>query len=50
MGPVPGLGQHTDAVLTEFGCTADEVEKLRAASIVGGPASTVPASSPGSAR
>lgn len=40
MGPVPGLGQHTDAVLSEFGCTADEVEKLRAASIVGGPASS----------
>ncbi|WP_083884475.1 CaiB/BaiF CoA transferase family protein [Nocardia higoensis] len=40
MGPVPGLGEHTDAVLTEFGCTADEIDTLRAASIVGGPAST----------
>ncbi|WP_067862916.1 CaiB/BaiF CoA transferase family protein [Nocardia shimofusensis] len=52
MGPVPGLGQHTEAVLAEFGCTADELEKLRAASVIGGrPPTSVASPSPqGSAR
>ena len=25
MGAVPGLGEHTDAVLAEFGLSADEL-------------------------
>ena len=34
MGNVPALGQHTDAILREFGCSADEVEAMRAAGVV----------------
>jgi crotonobetainyl-CoA:carnitine CoA-transferase CaiB-like acyl-CoA transferase len=26
----PGLGEHTDAILTELGCSVDEVAALRA--------------------
>jgi itaconate CoA-transferase len=29
MGAVPGLGQHTDAVLAELGVDADEIARLR---------------------
>ncbi len=28
MGAVPGLGEHTDAVLGELGLTADELSRL----------------------
>lgn len=35
MGAIPGLGQHTDAVLTEFGVTAEEVERLRSEGAIG---------------
>ncbi|NKY25256.1 CaiB/BaiF CoA transferase family protein [Nocardia gamkensis] len=35
MGPVPGLGAHTDAVLTELGCTAMDIEALRDAGVIG---------------
>jgi formyl-CoA transferase len=34
MGAVPALGQHTDALLAEVGCTAGQIAKLRAAGIV----------------
>lgn len=36
MDPVPGLGEHTDAVLAELGIADDERIALRAAGIVGG--------------
>ncbi|WP_067657611.1 CaiB/BaiF CoA transferase family protein [Nocardia harenae] len=44
MNPVPGLGEHTAAVLTEFGYTAQEIATLRASSVIGGeaPAEAVP--------
>lgn len=29
MGPVPGLGEHTDAVLTEIGLSGQEISRLR---------------------
>ena len=29
MGPVPGLGEHTDAVLTELGLSGEEISRLR---------------------
>ena len=32
--PAPGLGQHTDEVLTEIGIDVDEIARLRAAGIV----------------
>ncbi|MGY2009828.1 CaiB/BaiF CoA transferase family protein [Nocardia gipuzkoensis] len=35
MGPVPGLGAHTDAVLTELGCTAVELAALRESGVIG---------------
>ncbi len=35
MGPVPGLGQHTDAVLAGLGLTDEQVAGLREAGIVG---------------
>ncbi|WP_280371257.1 CaiB/BaiF CoA transferase family protein [Nocardia wallacei] len=35
MGPVPGLGEHTDAVLTEIGCTTDELAALRGSGAIG---------------
>ncbi|HVQ98188.1 MAG TPA: CaiB/BaiF CoA-transferase family protein [Mycobacterium sp.] len=35
MGPVPGLGQHTDAVLTELGVTTDQLAVLRAQGAIG---------------
>ncbi|GAA5150399.1 CaiB/BaiF CoA-transferase family protein [Pseudonocardia eucalypti] len=34
MDPIPAIGQHTDAVLTELGYPADEVARLRAARAV----------------
>lgn len=37
MNPVPGLGEHTDAVLTEFGVAAAERARLRAAGVIGAP-------------
>ncbi|MGW5216558.1 CaiB/BaiF CoA transferase family protein [Nocardia sp. NPDC004085] len=35
MGPVPGLGAHTDAVLRELGCTAADIEALRDSGTIG---------------
>lgn len=35
MGAVPGLGQHTDAVLAELGLGADEIAVLRARGVIG---------------
>jgi crotonobetainyl-CoA:carnitine CoA-transferase CaiB-like acyl-CoA transferase len=35
MGAVPGLGEHTDAVLGELGLTTDEVSRLRADGAIG---------------
>ncbi|MFE7740696.1 CaiB/BaiF CoA transferase family protein [Nocardia sp. NPDC057455] len=35
MGPVPGLGAHTGAVLTELGCTTTDIEALRDAGVIG---------------
>ncbi|GAA3382530.1 CaiB/BaiF CoA transferase family protein [Cryptosporangium minutisporangium] len=35
MGPVPALGAHTDAVLTELGLTPHELADLRAAGVLG---------------
>jgi itaconate CoA-transferase len=35
MDPVPALGEHTDAVLAEFGYTAARIAELRAAGAVG---------------
>ena len=35
MGAVPGLGEHTDAVLTELGLTAEELARLRADGAIG---------------
>jgi itaconate CoA-transferase len=34
MGPVPALGEHTDAILGEIGVPADEIAELRAANAV----------------
>jgi itaconate CoA-transferase len=36
MGAVPELGEHTNAVLTEFGHTEAELADLRARGVVGG--------------
>ena len=35
MGAVPGLGEHTDAVLAELGLTADDVARLRDEGAIG---------------
>jgi itaconate CoA-transferase len=35
MGAVPGLGQHTDAVLAELGISHDEIDRLRALGAIG---------------
>jgi crotonobetainyl-CoA:carnitine CoA-transferase CaiB-like acyl-CoA transferase len=35
MGAVPGLGEHTDAVLGELGLTPDELSRLRADGVIG---------------
>jgi len=35
MGAVPGLGEHTDAVLGEFGVTPEELVRLRAQGAIG---------------
>jgi crotonobetainyl-CoA:carnitine CoA-transferase CaiB-like acyl-CoA transferase len=35
MGPVPGLGEHTDAVLAELGLNRQEIAALRAAGAIG---------------
>ncbi|MGV0607087.1 CaiB/BaiF CoA transferase family protein [Mycolicibacterium sp. XJ1904] len=35
MGGVPGLGEHTDAVLAELGFTAEDLAKLRADGVIG---------------
>ncbi|MEU6558178.1 CaiB/BaiF CoA transferase family protein [Nocardia nova] len=35
MGAVPGLGEHTDVVLTEFGCGAEEIGQWRADGVIG---------------
>ena len=35
MGAVPGLGEHTDSVLTELGITAGEIATLRAEGAIG---------------
>ena len=36
MGPVPALGQHTDAVLAELGMAAADIAALREQSVIGG--------------
>jgi crotonobetainyl-CoA:carnitine CoA-transferase CaiB-like acyl-CoA transferase len=35
MGAVPGLGQHTDAILAEFGFTGEEIAGLRRRGAIG---------------
>lgn len=35
MGAIPGLGEHTDAVLSEIGFSTDEVAQLRADGVIG---------------
>lgn len=35
MGAVPGLGEHTDAILTDMGMTADEIAELREQGAIG---------------
>jgi crotonobetainyl-CoA:carnitine CoA-transferase CaiB-like acyl-CoA transferase len=35
MGAVPGLGQHTDAVLAELGVGSDEIAVLRDRGVIG---------------
>ena len=34
MGPVPGLGEHTDAVLAELGYSETEIKNLRADGVI----------------
>ncbi|HMZ13863.1 MAG TPA: CoA transferase, partial [Mycobacterium sp.] len=34
MGPVPGLGEHTDAVLAELGLSGNEIGRLRERGVV----------------
>jgi crotonobetainyl-CoA:carnitine CoA-transferase CaiB-like acyl-CoA transferase len=35
MGAVPGLGEHTDVILTELGLTRDEIAALRDEGAIG---------------
>src|SRR5579875_230613 len=35
MGAVPGLGQHTDSVLADFGLTTEEISTLRQQGVIG---------------
>lgn len=35
MAPVPGLGEHTDAVLADFGLRRDEIDRLREQGAIG---------------
>jgi itaconate CoA-transferase len=35
MGAVPGLGQHTDAILAELGLSVHEIDRLRADGVIG---------------
>ena len=35
MGPVPALGEHTDAVLAELGLDGDAIAALRSAAVIG---------------
>jgi itaconate CoA-transferase len=35
MAPVPGLGEHTDAILADFGVRPDEIDRLRAQGAIG---------------
>jgi crotonobetainyl-CoA:carnitine CoA-transferase CaiB-like acyl-CoA transferase len=41
MGAVPGLGQHTDAVLAEFGLSAAEIGTLRERGAIGAPYASI---------
>ena len=41
MGAVPGLGEHTDAILGEIGCTETEIAQWRLDGVVGGRYSAV---------
>ena len=34
MDPVPAVGEHTEAILTELGRTAEEIEALRADAVI----------------
>jgi crotonobetainyl-CoA:carnitine CoA-transferase CaiB-like acyl-CoA transferase len=34
MGPVPGVGEHTDAILRELGRDAETIARLRAGSVI----------------
>jgi crotonobetainyl-CoA:carnitine CoA-transferase CaiB-like acyl-CoA transferase len=34
MGPVPALGEHTDAILTELGVAPERIAGLRAAKAI----------------
>jgi itaconate CoA-transferase len=34
MGPVPGIGEHTDAILRELGRDAEAIAQLRAGSVI----------------
>jgi crotonobetainyl-CoA:carnitine CoA-transferase CaiB-like acyl-CoA transferase len=35
MGAVPGLGEHTDAILEELGLSVDDIGRLRADGVIG---------------
>lgn len=35
MGVVPGLGQHTDAILADMGLSADDIAGLRERGAIG---------------
>ena len=34
MDPVPGLGEHTEAILQELGCSADEITRLHETGVI----------------